>query len=372
MYNFDNSIYRIIFILLRAGLNWTTIPHADWNECQKILKIEWDAIYKECVRHGVLAIAWDGLLRLVEENVIPSSKLPERRLKIQWGINVKRIEQQYAEQWVIASDIALRYRGAGIRTLVLKGFAISHLYPQPNHRPCGDFDCFLMGQYEFGNLLAERWGASVKRDFYKHSHIRYKGLVVENHQFCTAIRGSRRAKDFERLLQKCLHNCNPVYLGDSVLEAPPDLFNALFLTKHAQGHFLTEGITLRHLCDWAILLKERGELIDWPLFHRICEKYGMRLFSETMTQLSFSVLGIKTEKNVFNEDACRAGQLLSDIIIGSRSIFNSPSSDWWKRGAIIFNIFKDRWKYRLFTDTNVYMEIIRYIVAFCIDRHPRI
>ena len=204
-----------------------------------------------------------------------------------------------------------------------------------------------MGQYEFGNLLAERWGASVKRDFYKHSHIRYKGLVVENHQFCTAIRGSRRAKDFERLLQKCLHNCNPVYLGDSVLEAPPDLFNALFLTKHAQGHFLTEGITLRHLCDWAILLKERGELIDWPLFHRICEKYGMRLFSETMTQLSFSVLGIKTEKNVFNEDACRAGQLLSDIIIGSRSIFNSPSSDWWKRGAIIFNIFKDRWKYRL-------------------------
>ena len=73
MYNFDNSIYRIIFILLRAGLNWTTIPHADWNECQKILKIDWDAIYKECVRHGVLAIAWDGLLRLVEENVIPSS-----------------------------------------------------------------------------------------------------------------------------------------------------------------------------------------------------------------------------------------------------------------------------------------------------------
>ena len=158
MYNFDNSIYRIIFILLRAGLNWTTIPRADWNECQKILKIDWGAIYKECVRHGVLAIAWDGLLRLVEENVIPSSKLPERRLKIQWGINVKRIEQQYAEQWAIASDIALRYRGAGIRTLVLKGFAISHLYPQPNHRPCGDFDCFLMGQYEFGNLLAERWG----------------------------------------------------------------------------------------------------------------------------------------------------------------------------------------------------------------------
>lgn len=81
MYNFDNSIYRIIFILLRAGLNWTTIPRADWNECQKILKIDWGAIYKECVRHGVLAIAWDGLLRLVEENVIPSSKLPERRLK---------------------------------------------------------------------------------------------------------------------------------------------------------------------------------------------------------------------------------------------------------------------------------------------------
>lgn len=45
-----------------------------------------------------------------------------------------------------------------------------------------------------------------------------------------------------------------------MLETPPDLFNALFLTKHAQGHFLTEGIPLRHLCDWAILLKERVSL----------------------------------------------------------------------------------------------------------------
>ena len=35
MYNFDNSIYRIIFILLRAGLNWTTIPHADGKACNK-------------------------------------------------------------------------------------------------------------------------------------------------------------------------------------------------------------------------------------------------------------------------------------------------------------------------------------------------
>lgn len=72
-----------------------------------------------------------------------------------------------------------------------------------------------------------------------------------------------------------------------------------------------------------------------------------------MTQLSFSVLGIKTEKNVFNEDACRAGQLLSDIIIGSWSIFNSIFGLVEARSTI-FNIFKDRWKYRLFTDTNVY------------------
>lgn len=371
MCNLDNSDIRILLILLRAGLN-CNISHEDRIECQKTPKIDWGTIYKECVKHGVLAIVWDGLLRLVEENVIPDFKLPERQLKIQWGVNINRIERQYAEQWAIASDLALRYRDAGIRTLVLKGFAVSYLYPQPNHRTSGDFDCFLHGQYEYGNILAEQWGASVNRDFYKHSHIVYRGLVVENHQFCTAIRGSRRAKDFERLLQGYLYESDPVYIENSALEIPPDMFSALFLTKHAMGHFLTEGITLRHLCDWAVLLKERCNHIDWALFYRICNIYGMRLFSETMTQLSLSVFGIGTKKIVSVEETHRLYRLLADILIGSRSVFNSHSAPFVKRYKLISNIIKDRWKYDLFTNTNIYTEIIRYIVGFCIDRHPRI
>ena len=36
---------------------------------------------------------------------------------------------------------------------------------------------------------------------------------------------------------------------------PPPIFNAIFLTYHAQAHFLEEGLRLKQLLDWAMFLK---------------------------------------------------------------------------------------------------------------------
>ena len=90
---------------------------------------------------------------------MPPESQPSRELRLRWAYNVERIEHRYGQQRRRAAELAAAYAEAGIRTVVLKGFAVSRLYPVPEHRPCGDLDCFLCGDYERGNRVAEQVGA---------------------------------------------------------------------------------------------------------------------------------------------------------------------------------------------------------------------
>ena len=244
-----------LFALLRAG-----VRSGDTPDIGGLTDDRWRELYTAASSQGVSALVWDGIRRL------PPESQPSRELRLRWAYNVERIERRYGQQRRRAAELAAAYAEAGIRTVVLKGLAVSRLYPVPEHRPCGDLDCFLCGDYERGNRVAEQVGAEVKRDFYKHSHIVFRGLTVENHRFCTAVRGSRRAKRFERHLQRLLAEGPLSCIPETALLVPPPDFNALFLVKHALSHFLTEGISLRHLCDWAVFIdrRRRGRLDGVP------------------------------------------------------------------------------------------------------------
>lgn len=349
-------------ILLRAGLDaQAEIP------CREFDGVSWPDLYAMAASQGVSAFAWDGACRL------PAAVQPPRALRLQWAYNVEQIEMRYRRQWRAAAELARIYAENGIRTVVLKGFAVSRLYPRPEHRPCGDLDCFLGAGYERGNTLAAAAGAKVDADYYKHSHIVFRGLTVENHRFCTAIRGSRQAKAFERHLQSILASqpCPPI-LGTDLL-APPADFNALFLTKHALLHFLTEGISLRHLCDWALFVDRQGEQVDWPEFRRVAAEHGLLRFAGVMTRLAVRLLGVK--EDVFPVDAALdplADRVLSNMLYERRHLNDTAGNVWVKRFRMVAGIWHDRWKYRDIYQRSVCREIFRFMSGFLVERKPEI
>lgn len=355
-----DSVRIGLFALLRAGLRPAKTLDTGGLDASC-----WRELYAVSVSQGVLALVWDGVRQLPEE------LQPPRDLRLRWAYNVEQIERRYEKQRRRASELAEIYAEEGIRTAVLKGFAISRLYPVPEHRPCGDLDCFLLGDYERGNRLAERAGAEVKRDFYKHSHIVFRGLTVENHQFCTAIRGSRRAKAFERHLQRLLDERSLQRLPDSELLVPPADFNALFLTKHALSHFLTEGISLRHLCDWAVFIDREGAQVDWAAFRAVAAEHHLLRFAEILSDLAVRYLGVAA--NPLPADvALLSDRVMSNILYERRHLNDSPGNVWIQRMRLIGNVFRDRWKYRDVYQRSVLSEIIRFPIGFFFDRNPRI
>ena len=112
--------------------------------------VAWPTIYQLAAEQGVLALAWDGLQSLIEQGAQdPSAKgltaeqLPDRKLKLQWAFSVEQIEKRYRKQEARARELAAGFEEQGIRVHVLKGLSISDYYPRPEHRECGDLDCFL-------------------------------------------------------------------------------------------------------------------------------------------------------------------------------------------------------------------------------------
>lgn len=385
----------------------------------------WPAIYRLAAEQGVLAVVWDGVQRLIKnkeiiqnqkeafgkskeedrrqmpldpdserlaieqglsadhsKNMVPD-QLPDRKLKLQWAFGVEQIEKRYRMQEARARELAEAFDKRGIRLHVLKGLAISGYYPHPEHRECGDLDCFLTldpakshlhpeGAYEAGNRAAEELGAEVERDYYKHSHIRFKGLMVENHQFCTAIRGRKERKAFEKHLQGLISRSEPHYIDGSKLIRPSADFNALFLTVHGFQHFLSEGIKLRHVLDWALLLKAEQEHIDWKEFYAWCDRMHFTRFVHAITAIAVEEMGLEITRPEITTTSPYKERVLDDILYYGRSIFNTKGTALQKRLMLVRSKWKSRWKFREIYGRSALGEILRAGWGFFTERTPKL
>ena len=357
----NNDIHLLLY-LTGCGLRFREI---DPDLIADIPEVRWSRIYNLAQEQGVLAIVFDAIEKLsVSVNI-------SRPLKFQWIAAVHTREHNYKKKYNTAVDLAKAFKKEGIKTTVLKGLAISTYYPNPAYREFGDFDCFLGDNYELGNCVAERLGATVERDYYRHSHISYKSQMVENHQFCVGVRGSRKMKNFEKYLHQIMHN-DAEYIdeGKSLIRPSCD-FNALFLTSHAMTHFLVEGIKLRHICDWAVLLHHEQNNIDWHSFYHWTDKLHYTRFANTLTCIATKYLGLKIENVQIKQEGKYYVPILEDIF-QSNSVFNKGYGVWRSRLVSIKNRLSSLWKFHKIYQQSAIKKIMIQVLGFLFDRKPKI
>lgn len=335
---------------------------------------DWPALVALATEQGVAALAYDGLQKCYEAD--PKLTLPLDRelkaVKYDWFGATLNVEMEYEKQWKAVSSLSEAFAAEGLRTVVLKGFALSSCYPVPQHRYSCDFDCFLMGSgpvtdrsaFEQGNRAMEAAGAKVDRSFYKHSSARFEDVKVENHLFLVGWRGSRRWKRFEVELEQMLEAPGALHaLLDTDLLVGLPLFNALFFIRHAQVHFLIEeGISLRHVCDWAMFLQRYSSEFDWDGFMSVCSRYGLTRFVESMTRLAGYVCGVLTPLGTIfdSTDLAAADQRMLDDILSLGKHSSQPKS----RMGTSLRILRSGWKFRDFSDETPLGCLWRYVWGY--------
>lgn len=226
----------LFFHLLRAAIG--TEPVFE----RRLTSDEWRALYRVSAVHGVKTVVF-GFVRQ-----LPKSEAPDMALLMEWLSSATGIEKTMLRMQMTAEEFAEEMEKRQIPVVVLKGMAFALYYPNPLHRECGDLDCYMMDKKEEGDLAAEELGGSMENAGYKHSHISYKGLTIESHRFFTDFDNTPTGRFTEQVLSELIQE-EHTYIGNSKLRCPSANFNALFLLKHAQGHFIDEGIRLRHVLD---------------------------------------------------------------------------------------------------------------------------
>ena len=309
---------------------------------------EWNGMYELARLHGVAGFLFGGIERL------PKEQQPQRKLLMMWFGLAEHYRRVYAKQRQAVKSLNELWGAQGLRIVELKGDAIGRLYPKPELRYSCDYDC-LLSDYEEGNRIVERQGVKVNREFYKNSSFVWDGLHVENHQFCTPIRGNRAMKRFEKVLRQLLAK-------DKMTD-----FNALFLMEHMWAHFFEEALTLKQMTDWLVFYKEYKDAVDWSLFEAVAKDCGFWRFSITIIKIADNILSGSSDMSGLTAIEER---LWLSIMQGGGEI--GMNNGWNTRFQLVANYFRNGWKYKFYAPHGPIGSLVRTVIGFAFDRNPKL
>lgn len=353
-----------LFALLRLGLGNSTTEEEAVSDFIMLSANQWARIGEMAQKQGVLGIMLDGVEKLSDSGYGATRDLPIE-LKLKRIGEVLQVEQANRQQMAVMNDLAERWSRNGCRVMVMKGQANGTFYPKPEHRLPGDIDCYLFENYARGNDIAREMGAEVDEGWYKHSQIHYKGEMFENHQFFVHTRDGKRGKRLNQELVEALSVQDSGFKFQGSVMYPPVQWNAMFLTYHACAHFLSEGLRLKQILDWAMFLKAHQKDVDWDAFYGFCERNHLRRFADAMNAIVVKYLGIQVSSFKFHvSDSPYAEKILHNALYEDDYVFSSGESGWENRWHIVTNLFKYRWKYEDVYQMSIYKQLWFYITGF--------
>lgn len=133
----------------------------------------------------------------------------------------------------------------------------------------------------------------------------------------------------------------------------------MFLTCHACAHFLSEGLRLKQILDWAMFLKKEQNNIDWKAFYDFCDRYHFRR-ADAMTAISAEYLGVIIENTDVTKESPYMEKILRSTLYDDDYIYNANETIWQSRWHVLKSLFKYSWKYE-----EIYQECIFKQLWWC-------
>ena len=324
---------------------------------------QWGDLMEEASRQSILPALFTGIERL------PSHQAPPREILMQWFVLTDRTETLSAHHEECAARISAAFADAGFRSCILKGRSAAALYPVPSRRSNGDIDIWADGGISTVLPFIEAH-YPTRNVVYHHAEIKaFDSPSVEVHFTPTwmfnPVLNSRLQRYFRA--QAPLQTGFPD--GEHPFRSPSPGFDAVYQMIHIYRHFFDEGVGLRHLCDYCLVLKACGkeerddamslfgrlrmkrfagavmwvmqEVFSLPREHMLCapdERYGKVLLDEVMLAGNFGKYDPRVEWSSHTSDLDR---FITKIRRQARFVTSYPSELLW---SPFFKIWHWSWR----------------------------
>lgn len=304
-------------------------------------EVDWHALYQEATIQALPLLIWDTLTD-EERSAVPEAVASHwEQDSFRFLMRNERILYEQKEVLRLLAD-------AGIPCAILKGSSSAACYPQPSLRILGDIDILVKPeqQMEAVELLqANGYGDILDERHPCHMTI-YKGNVcVEVHKEPNGLFKDENAESLEKIRNYFREAVDQRrFAGD--LPVLSDEQQAIVLLLHKLEHFITSGLGLRQMCDWAVFVNQKlnvkrpeGRALLEGLLSRLSE-FGLLTFAGVMTRACVDSLGLPEEHAPWamqydEEMAAKViGQILRDGNFGQKAkadkygvwLFTDPNS----------------------------------------------
>lgn len=306
----NQSLQTLFFSLLQLGIGTRTsadirnpLPESIWKELMKLAQ-----------KQAVSGILMDGILKL------PPECLPSTPLKLKGIQQLFRIEQLNRRLNGEAIQVSEFLQTEGYACIILKGQGIALYYPNPLHRMPGDIDVWPDAE---PSVIRKYGKAKFPEEEYTLHHIHLPILnetSVELHfqpSFMYNPLTNRRLLNFCRTHRNACAN-NHIWLEENKqpISVATDEFNRVYVIQHIMRHLFIEGIGLRQLMDYSLVLRKGMTNAEKEETMKILRRLNMTKFTGAMMYVLQTVFALEPEYLLCTPDERKGKLLLKEVLEG--------------------------------------------------------
>ena len=289
---------------------------------------------------------------------LPKEQWPTQDVLFEWLVLSERIEGQNRRTTDVCKALCEKLDEDGFRCCILKGQANHAYYGEElgKHRVCGDVDIWVVPKdrslkHPVKEVLTYFEKKNVIESLcWLHAEIKpINHVPVEVHLRPSFFNSPIRNKRFLSLFNfdKCVCIKNIDGIGFPVLKTDYDV---IFQLNHLYRHLIDEGVGLRQVLDYYMLLKTwhtKTELSKAEVM-KIVERLGMRMFAHALMYVLQVVFSADSSLLLCNPSEKDGRFLLNEIMTAGNFGHYDPRMRELevKKGALSYQLNRT---YRRFT-----------------------
>lgn len=347
------DINSLFFSLLQLGAGLT-----DRIELPVMNQSLWASVFSMAQKQAVAGIMLDAVNALPKDTEKPHRDMLLKLLSMGIEIEKKnRMVNHEARKWCEF------FREKRLKPVLLKGQGLACLYPNPLHRTPGDIDMWVIGdEKEVRKLAMEELGAEDVT--YHHIGVHSAGKTeLEIHTRPSWMYSYPKNKSLQKMFLSWQEKFMEAELPDEGrISVPTDEMNRVYLLIHMFRHVFSEGIGLRQMMDYAMLLRKGATDEEKALFCTQVKELNLYGFAGAVMYVMKKVFGLKDDVLLTPPDMKKGEQLLDMIMEGGNfGQYNKDIDRTIKKDSAMSFITRNRRNLRLL---NEYPEEVLWGPAF--------
>lgn len=265
---------------------------------------DWYAIYREVCRHGIVSLTFP---------VADSLGIPEDIRKM-WSAERDRYIMTALKNIRCHFDVHKLLSAADIPYVILKGAASGSYYPDYMARAYGDVD-FLVDEnrYEEASEFLESRGFEYGGEHDFHKRFSKGSMTYELHKNVPGLPLNDTSAIIRDFLSDIMEASVPFRHCTDVCNIPCDRHHALVLLLHTANHMKSEGVGLRHLCDWAAFASNMSDEFFESEMQDILKRAGLWHFAKLLTATCSKYLGLRDFAFAKTDDPEYLGKFINEF-----------------------------------------------------------